>query len=71
MQMVLLSQQAPWPAIQLAAKAATPEGGSSEQQAQHPHSAYYVDLASDEDEEAVIEAQIDDMLGDLELLFQE
>ena len=54
--MAPLSQQAPWPAIQLAARVATPEGGSSEQQAQQSHNAYYVDLALDEDEGAVIEA---------------
>ena len=69
--MALSSQQAPWPAIQLAARAIALEGGSSEQHAQQPHSAYYVDLASDEDEGAIIEAQMDDILEDLELLFQE
>ena len=69
--MALSPWQAPRPVIQLTARSTTLGGGAAEHQDHEPHSAYYVDLASDEDEGAVIEARIDDMLGDLELLFQE
>ena len=65
--MALPQQQVPRPVIQLTARAIALGGGVKEQQAQEPHSAYYVDLASDKDEGAVIEARIDDMLGDLVL----
>ena len=53
------------------ARSVTPGGGVSEREAQEAINAYYVDLASDEEEGAAIEAQVDDMLNDLELLFQE
>ena len=33
--------------------------------------AYYVDLASNEEERVIVEAQVDSLLGDLEVLFQE
>ena len=34
-------------------------------------SSYYIDSPSDEEEGAVAEAQVDTLMGDLELLFQE
>ena len=63
------SWQAPQPLVQLAAKAATPRGGNLERQAYEPCNAYLVDLTPDEEEGAVMEAQEEDTLKDLELFF--
>ena len=67
--MALSPWQAPRPVIQLTTRSTAPRGGAAEHQAHESHSAYYVDLASNKEEGAVIEARIDDMLEDLELLF--
>ena len=40
-------------------------------EAQEAFNAYYVDLTSDEEEEGAIEAEVDGLLNDIELLFQE
>ena len=47
------------------------EGDDHEQESQEVGSAYYVDLASDEEEGATVEAQVHSLLKDLEILFQE
>ena len=65
------SWRVPQPLIQLAAKVAALGGGNLERQAYELCNAYLVDLTPDEEEEAVIEAQEEDTLEDLELLFQE
>ena len=65
------SWQAPLPLIPLVAKVATPRGGNLKRQAYEPCNAYLVNLAPDEEEGAVMEAQEEDTLEDLELLFQE
>ena len=69
--MALSPWQAPRPVIQLTAKSTASGGGTVEHQPHESWDAYYVDLASDEEKEAVIEVQIDSLLGDLELLYQE
>ena len=45
--------------------------GAIEQESEETINAYYVDSPSDDEEGAAIEALVDSMLGDLELLFQE
>ena len=65
------SWQAPRPLIQLAAEAVAPRGENLERQAYEPYNAYLVDLAPEEEEGADKEAQEEEMLEDLELLFQE
>ena len=53
------------------ARATAPGGGVTEHLAQESYSAYYVDLTFDEEDGVVIDAQIDSLLRDLELWFQE
>ena len=69
--MALSPWQAPQQVVQLTARSTASGGGIAEHQAHESHGAYYVDLASDEKEGDIAEAQIDSLLGDLELLFQE
>ena len=57
--------------VQLTARGTSTGKGAVEQESQEAVSAYYVDLPSDEEEGETAEAQVDSLLGDLELLFQE
>ena len=57
--------------VQLTARSVTPSQGTAKHETQEGAGAYYVDLTSDEEEGAAAEAQIDHLLGDLEVLFQE
>ena len=69
--MALSPWQASRPVIQLTTGSTISGGGVTEHQAHESCGAYYVDLASNEEEGAIAEAQIDSLLGDLELLFRE
>ena len=65
------ARQTPQLAVQLTARCISIGEGAAEQESQEAISAYYVDLPSDEEEGATAEAQVDSLLEDLELLFQE
>ena len=55
----------------LAARADPAGKGIAGEEAKEVVYAYYVDAPSDDEEGATAKALVDDMLGDLELLFQE
>ena len=57
--------------VQLIARSVTPCQGIAEPKTQGGAGAYYVGITSDEEEGAAVEAQIDHLLRDLEVLFQE
>ena len=57
--------------IHLAARSVTLGGGITKHEAPEAAGTYYVDLASDEEEGAIVEAQVDSLLGYLEILFLE
>ena len=58
------------PVIHLMARSAVPGEGLTKHEAQRVAAAYYVDLALDEKEGSVVEAQIDSLLRDLVVLVQ-
>ena len=70
-QMMLPPWQIVPPVIHLVVRSVAPGKGITVHEAPEAASAYYVDLTSDEEEGAIIEAQVDSLLGDLEFLFQE
>ena len=65
------AEQIPQAVIQLIARGGPVGGGITKQESEEAINAYYVDSPSDDEEEAATVALIDDMLRDLELLFQE
>ena len=59
------------PVVCLAARVSPASEGIAEEEVEEAVCAYYVDAPSDDEEGTATEALVDDMLGDLELLFQE
>ena len=65
------AKQAPPAVVHLTARASPAGEGIVGQESEEAVCAYYVDTLSDDEEGATVEALVDDMIRDLELLFQE
>ena len=57
--------------VHLTARASPTGEGIAGQESEEAVCAYYVDMPSDDEEGVTAEASVDDMIRDLELLFQE
>ena len=67
----LATEQALQAVVHLTARGSHASGGTAKQESKEAVSAYYVNSPSDDEEGAAVEALVDNMVGDLELLFQE